>query len=50
MRCTEYFYNEEKAIDFMESVDMELEPEIIKTMDEDINEEVWVVYFNPPKM
>ena len=30
MKCAEYFYNQEKAIDFMETLEYESEPEIVK--------------------
>ena len=53
----EIFYKEENANDFAERLkefSKEIKygawnpaPEIIKTVDEDINEECWIVYFTP---
>lgn len=50
MKCMEIFYKQESAINFFNSIAQELDPEIVKTMDEDVNEEVWIVYYNPPEM
>lgn len=48
MYCMEYFYCQESAINFFNSIDKKLEPKIIQTIDEDVNLDIWIVYFNPP--
>ena len=50
MKCMEIFYKQESAIKFFNSIEKKLEPEIIKTIDEDVNEDVWIVYYNPRKI
>lgn len=50
MKCIEYFYNEKEAMNFFESVRIDLDPEILKTIDEDCNENVWIVCYNPPRL
>lgn len=50
MKAMETFYKLEDAIDFKSSLDYDAKPEIVKTMDEDVNETVWIVYYNPPRL
>lgn len=50
MKCVEYFYSKQKAISFMGGLHEGAEPEVVKTMDEDTQEDVFVVYYIPPKM
>ncbi len=49
MKCTEIFYNFREANDFFKSIKKELAPELVQTVDEDTSEEVYIVFFNPPK-
>lgn len=49
MKCQEYFYTLKEAQKFMETLNYDdADVELIKTEDEDINETVYIVYFNPP--
>ena len=51
MKSAEFFYNEQQANEFIKSlIWQEAEPEMVETEDEDTNEKVYVVYYNPPKM
>ena len=50
MKCVEIFYKKEDAEKFFEEVhhvQWDTEPEIEETIDEDIDEKCWIVYFNP---
>jgi hypothetical protein len=50
MKCAEYFYSERQANDFIAGLHEGAEPEMVKTMDEDTQEDVFAVYYIPPKM
>lgn len=50
MRCMEIFYRKWQAEKFLEELQNEnwnTDAEITETIDEDINEECWIVYYNP---
>ena len=50
MKCTEYFENLKEAENFVNSLNYEnANPEIVNCYDEETNEEVYIVYYNPPK-
>lgn len=50
MKCVEYFYNKREALEFISRLQTESMPEMVKTMDEDTNDDIYVVSFIPPKM
>lgn len=51
MKCMEIFYRRWEAEKFVEeelqNKEWNTEAEIVETIDEDINEKCWIVYFNP---
>lgn len=50
MKCMEVFYRKSQAEKFFEGLqdeDWETNAEMIESIDEDINEKCWIVYFNP---
>lgn len=50
MKCMEIFYRRWQAEKFAEELstkEWEAEAEVVETLDEDINEKCWIVYFNP---
>lgn len=50
MKCMEVFYRRweaEKFVEELQNKDWNAEPELEETIDEDINEQCWIVYFNP---
>lgn len=51
MKAMEVFYNEKEADEFIKSLYYEdADAEKIQSEDEDADEIVWIVYFNPPKL
>lgn len=50
MKCVEVFYRRWEAEKFFEELqnkDWNTEAEIVETIDEDVNEKCWLVYYNP---
>ena len=50
MKCMEVFYRRWEAEKFFEELqnkEWNTEAEIVETIDEDVNEKCWIVYFNP---
>ena len=50
MKCMEIFYRKwqaEKFVEELENESWEANPELVKTRDEDADEDCWVVYYIP---
>lgn len=50
MKSAEYFYNDKEANDFIKNLHNGSEVEKVKTLDEDTQDTVYIVYYIPPKM
>lgn len=51
MKCQEYFYNSKEANEFMNTLNYDgANVELIESEDEDAEETVYIVNYNPPKM
>lgn len=50
MKCLEIFYRKweaEKFAEQLQNVDWKADAKIVETIDEDVDEKCWLVYYNP---